>query len=482
MNAIWLIWSGQDTYCWMRRELKARYGAARFLRLGGVSCVPDVLDGFGDVQLCAAVWAGSALGGLDQAERIVGDLARSGRVDVIIVCMDEAHAGGAARCFHAGATEVIAAGGADASECTHRPARTEEETVPEVVRGAALDDAPACDDACGYDEGWEEVPPWDESLPNRDSGQAQPAAIVTHCAHITGAARDSVVVDGAGAVHRAPVVTVISGRGGSGKTTLVAAMATCAARAGLRAAVLDLDLMFGDLSTLLGVTSFRGIEGVGLHADERGLAERDVEGAAMRVGPGLTLWGPCDAPEHAELCSGSIERLVDVLRVAADVIFIDTSGHWGDAVAMAVASCDRCLVVGCSGSSAASSGRRAVELAARLGVPHTRMTCVFNRMGAHGSGEEAAVAFEMGTALRSRARIVDGGDEVSGLLAVGQVQGLIAGASAYAKSVRTFTSSLLKELGCPIAQWLLDEEQRRAAQEVAPRFRLPWRRRLSDAL
>lgn len=480
MSAIWLVWSGRDSYCWMRRELKARYGAHRFLRLGGASCVADVVDGLGDVQLCAAVWAGPACEGLEPTMRIVGELARSGRIDEIIACMDEVHAGAAARCFHAGATEVIAAGDADTPKHRYGPARIEEEDVLEEAYDAALGDVPACDDVHEYDEGWEEVPPWDEGMRDQDVESVPLPAIVAQCARAAvGGSSES---NDANASHRAPVVTVISGRGGSGKTTLVATMAACAARAGLRAAVLDLDLMFGDLSMVLGVTSFRGIEGVGAHADEHGLAERDVESAAMRVGPGLTLWGPCDAPERAELCSRSIEQLVDVLRTAADVIFIDTSGYWGDAVAMAVATCDRCLIVGCPGSSSAASGRRAVELAARLGVPHTRMTCVFNRMGARGAGEEAAVAFEMGTALRSRVRIVDGGDEVSGMLSFGQVQGLIAGSSAFAKSVRVFTNSLLKELGCPIAQWLLDEEQRRSAQETAPRFRLPWRRELRDAL
>ncbi|MFR2950381.1 MAG: P-loop NTPase [Collinsella intestinalis] len=56
---------------------------------------------------------------------------------------------------------------------------------------------------------------------------------------------------------RAPVIAVVSGQGGAGKTTLVAAMAACAARAGLRAAVMNVDLMFGDLPSVLGVDAFR---------------------------------------------------------------------------------------------------------------------------------------------------------------------------------------------------------------------------------
>ncbi len=149
--------------------------------------------------------------------------------------------------------------------------------------------------------------------------------------------------------HRAPLIAVVSGRGGVGKTTLVASMAACAARAGLRAAVLDLDLMFGDLPTVLGVEAFRGLETVTAHASGGALMEEDIEAAAMRIGPGLTLWGPLEAGECAELHGTTVEQLLAVLRGAADVIFADTSVFWGDAVAVAVGACDRCLVVGTGG-------------------------------------------------------------------------------------------------------------------------------------
>lgn len=272
---------------------------------------------------------------------------------------------------------------------------------------------------------------------------------------------------------RAPVVTVISGRGGCGKTTLVAAMAACAARGGLRAAVLDLDLMFGNLHTVLGVPTLKGFELVGAHATEEGLAEEDIEGSAMRIGPGLTLWGPCEEAERAELVAASAEQLVEELRGLADVIFIDTSVMWGDAVAMAVEVCDRCVVVGGAGEQAIASTKRVIGLAGRLGVPATRMTCVFNRLGARGSGEEQALQFEMGVSLRSRVRIPDGGDEVAGMASFGHVDSLMAGSSAFAKSVRSFTCEMLRELGCPINGWLLEADA--ARPEGQRRIRLPWR-------
>lgn len=279
--------------------------------------------------------------------------------------------------------------------------------------------------------------------------------------------------------HRAPLIAVVSGRGGVGKTTLVASMAACAARAGLRAAVLDLDLMFGDLPTVLGVEAFRGLETVAAHAHGGVLMEEDIEAAAMRIGPGLTLWGPLEAGECAELHGTTVEQLLAVLRGAADVIFADTSVFWGDAVAVAVGACDRCLVVGTGGESAGAAAKHVVQLAGRLGVPVTRMTSVFNRMGERGAGEEEAMRFEMATSLRSRFRIAAGGEEVTGMSSFGKLDALITEDSAFAKSVRTSTAEILGELGCSFDAHLLDSPT--AAEKDGPKLRLPWRRKAGAA-
>lgn len=550
MGDIWLIWSEDVAYRRIRREVKERYGARRIIRLHDVDGVVSLLAGLSSDRLFVAVGMNAEANGSSRAERMLRELSHANNVVELIACVSRLDAGVAARCFDAGATEVIAVGEAETSGDIRAGASTVErkcvlraqsagthyssptcanngeeahvhENDPRVgMRGetgvygepaAQRKEGPSnhresdecvyadyCDEFDGANDFWEEVPPWDEFVgegweprgcmhekacdTNRGGGDCsqgrQGWQTTEKSPDQTGCLSRDALEERSGA----PMVTAISGRGGVGKTTLVTAMASFAAHVGLRAAVLDLDLMFGNAWELMGAEGFRGIEGVGLHADERGLAEHDIEDAAMRIGPGLTLWGPCERPEQAEYCSGSIERLVDVLREVADVIFVDTSGQWGDAVAMAVAKCDRCLVLGGPGTSLASSGKRAVSLATRLGVPHTRMTCVVNRFGAHDCNEEHALSFEMATALHSRVRIADGGDEVQNMLAFGKVNSLMEGSSAFAKDVRLLTTSLLQELGCPNAQWLLEEEHKRAGGDDRLRLRLPWKRRASDAL
>lgn len=275
--------------------------------------------------------------------------------------------------------------------------------------------------------------------------------------------------------RRAPVVCVISGSGGCGKSTIVATMAHASSLLGLRAAVLDLDLMFGNLYDLLGVDAPRDMAAFIEPSAAGTLTEPDIVAASMRVAPGVTLWGPVAAPEQAELMARPVELLLDVLRRESDVVFIDTSVFWGDAVAAAVAASDRCLVVGDAAVSSATSASRVIELASRVGVPRTRMSAVFNRFGARGADEDVAMRFEIACALSSKIRIADGGQDLAALMAFGRADEAVGQTSAFATSVREATREMLVELGCAVGPWS-DMVADRATRTERPRIRLPWSR------
>lgn len=275
--------------------------------------------------------------------------------------------------------------------------------------------------------------------------------------------------------RRAPVVCVISGSGGCGKSTIVATMAHASSLLGLRAAVLDLDLMFGNLYDLLGVDAPRDMAAFIEPAAAGTLTEPDIVAASMRVAPGVTLWGPVAAPEQAELMARPVELLLDVLRRESDVVFIDTSVFWGDAVAAAVAASDRCLIVGDAAVSSATSASRVIELASRVGVPRTRMSAVFNRFGARGADEDVAMRFEIACALSSKIRIADGGQDLAALMAFGRADEAVGQTSAFATSVREATREMLVELGCAVGPWS-DMVADRATRTERPRIRLPWSR------
>lgn len=281
--------------------------------------------------------------------------------------------------------------------------------------------------------------------------------------------------DTAALSHRAPVICAVSGSGGCGKSTIVAAMAHAASLLGLRAAVLDLDLMFGNLYDLLGADTPHDMATL-IEASAAGaLAEPDIVAASMRVAPGVTLWGPVAAPEQAELMARPVELLLDVLRRESDVVFVDTSVFWGDAVAAAVSASDRCLVVGDAAVSSATSAARVIELASRVGVPRTRMSAVFSRFGARGADEDVAMRFEIACALSSKIRIADGGQDLAALMAFGRADEAVGQTSAFATSVREATREMLVELGCAVGPWS-DMVTDRAMRTERPRIRLPWSR------
>lgn len=275
--------------------------------------------------------------------------------------------------------------------------------------------------------------------------------------------------------RRVPVVCAVSGSGGCGKSTIVATMAHAASLLGLRAAVLDLDLMFGNLYDLLGVDAPHDMATLIEPSAAGALAEPDIVAASMRVAPGVTLWGPVAAPEKAELMARPVELLLDVLRRESDVVFVDTSVFWGDAVAAAVAASDRCLVVGDAAVSSATSASRVIELASRVGVPRTRMSAVFNRFGARGADEDVAMRFEIACALSSKIRIADGGQDLAALMAFGRADEAVGQTSAFATSVREATREMLVELGCAVGPWS-DMVADRATRTERPRIRLPWSR------
>ncbi|MDY4946109.1 MAG: P-loop NTPase [Collinsella sp.] len=283
------------------------------------------------------------------------------------------------------------------------------------------------------------------------------------------------LADTASTSHRAPVICAVSGTGGCGKSTIVATMAHAASLLGLRAAVLDLDLMFGNLYDLLGADAPHDMATLIEPSVTGALAEPDVVAASMRVAPGVTLWGPVAAPERAELMARPVELLLDILRRESDVVLIDTSVFWGDAVAAAVAACDRCLVVGDAAVSSATSAARVIELASRVGVPRTRMSAVFNRFGARGADEDVAMRFEIACALSSKIRIADGGQDLAALMAFGRADEAVGQISAFATSVREATREMLVELGCAVGPWS-DMVADRATRTERPRIRLPWSR------
>lgn len=463
MEDIWLIVDGGMAGEDVRRSILMGNRDARCVDVGGIEGLLSVSEVLQTGGFSVAI--GSEIPACDLEGSIRCAAGLYSVRDVAVICSSPTSEQ-AARWFYAGATKVIAVDGAKGAPAAEEYARIEEEALN--AHGEA---AQGCDDAsmgarseggvpggpndvetCSGTNELPETPPWEGGMV-KSRGDSLP---------------------------RAPLVAVVAGRGASGKTTVAGFLAACAARAGMRAAVIDGDLMLGNLPQLFGVDSPVGIEGLLDGASDDVLDERLIEETAMKIGPGLTLWGPCERPETVELISGPMERLIGTLRAVADVVIVDTPGMWGDATAMVIQECDRCLVVGSGGVGAIESARRVVELARMLGLPATKMTSVFNRFGARGCDEGDAIAFELACGLSSKVRLRDGGEEVASAMGFPAVDALVGGESGFASSMRRVAYRVLGELGCPVSVLARMVEGDRKEREKR-RFRLPWGQEESEA-
>lgn len=243
---------------------------------------------------------------------------------------------------------------------------------------------------------------------------------------------------------RAPIITFCSGRGGVGKTTLVSAAAAVAAGWGMSVGVVDLDLSCGNLFSSFGLA--RGCDLARLAAAGLESAD-DIASIGVRACEGVTLWGPCDLPEMAELAMPLAAQLVRCVAGIVDLVLVDTSTTFTDAVAQAAQLSDRLALVSDGGRGSSAALARMGGLSVRLGVERTRIVRIENRVNPRAKLDLSSNRAEVGLEAARIFRASEGGDEVSDYLASGEVTELVEIGSDFTDSVGTLLAQILSELG-----------------------------------
>lgn len=241
-----------------------------------------------------------------------------------------------------------------------------------------------------------------------------------------------------------PVLCLVSGRGGVGKTSVCALWGHLASGWGLRVAALDLDLAFGNLHAVCGADRPGDLS---LLAGEGGCAAGAIDSLGVAASERLTVWGPCASPERAELVQPLAERIACHLTQAHDLVLIDTTTNWGDAVAAAAQMADRLVVVSDGRPGGMPALARCGSLAVRLGVARTRIVRLVNGCDARGRDEARLMRAAQGFEFAREIRVLDGGGEATELLASGHAPELAASGDGFAESLATGLAQLLKELG-----------------------------------
>lgn len=242
---------------------------------------------------------------------------------------------------------------------------------------------------------------------------------------------------------RAPVIAFVSGRGGVGKTTLVASCAARAASWGMQVAVVDLDLSCGNLHAYFGArlkSDLAALSGGSMTTVRMGRA-------GEKVSDGVMLWGPCERPEDAELFAPHVEELIAYLSSRFELVLIDSSSTITEVVARAVRRADRVVLVGAQEAGSLDSLARAKGLAVRLGVERTRIVRVENAANLRAAPPKLPPASAVGLENAKLFRVADGRQDVRDLVGAGEVAALACEDGPFGNSLGSLLAHLLFDLG-----------------------------------
>ena len=153
------------------------------------------------------------------------------------------------------------------------------------------------------------------------------------------------------------VITVTSGKGGTGKTTVTGGVASCLARLGKTVLCIDMDIGLRNLDISLGLSDRALMDFADVALGNCPLARAAVSHPDL---PNLSLLtAPMRLPPH--VTAGSIRALLRTARDRYDSIFIDCPAGLGTGFQLATCGADRALVVATNDASSLRDAQRAVE-------------------------------------------------------------------------------------------------------------------------
>ncbi|MDR1713489.1 MAG: P-loop NTPase [Coriobacteriales bacterium] len=235
------------------------------------------------------------------------------------------------------------------------------------------------------------------------------------------------------------VVGVFSGRGGVGKSTLTVMLAALAYLQGLRVALLDLDLQFGDIGFLVGHEDQLQCQRLNLAVLPSQLP--GVEAAAPRF---LLVEAP-EHPEEAEAHASELTSTLSRLSASYDLVLLNTGSFWNGTHAVIARACDFLILLMDQRLSSIQGCKRAVELCERLEVPSSRLLYALNGCGRNAAISVADASLALGNVELLALR--DGGRLVDELLSIGCPLELAGSANPFSVSVAELLHQLLPACG-----------------------------------
>lgn len=243
---------------------------------------------------------------------------------------------------------------------------------------------------------------------------------------------------------RAPILTFTSGRGGVGKTTLVTSMALLASSWGLKVALVDLDLSYGNAFEKLGIRQPKDFSDLlaEIPSEKENLLDR-----ATCIHKDLYLFGPCVKPEMAELLFPCVSNFLQAVASLVDIVLVDTTTASTDCYAQAAQCADRLVIVSENPLTCINSLAKVSGLAVRLGVARTRIIRLENRANPKIKQDFSIGKAEVGLEAAKMFRVFEGGQGFQELVHQGQLLSLLQEETSFAQSVSFVLAHFLNELG-----------------------------------
>ncbi len=245
-------------------------------------------------------------------------------------------------------------------------------------------------------------------------------------------------------ISRAPIITMVSGRGGAGKTTIAASFALTAASWGMKVGLIDLDLTCGNLYSCFADGKMNDLAKFTVHEPGDAAA---LKISGTQVAKNISLWGPCLKPEMAETVAPFAGNLIQAVSGIVDVVIVDTSTSLTDVVAQAAQLSDRFVIVTGKPTFSLTAMSRISGLAVRLGVARTRIVRIENKANPHTKQDISTGRAEIGLEAARQYRVFDGGADILPLVASGQLPLLLQEQSPFAKSLASTLAQLFLGLG-----------------------------------
>jgi pilus assembly protein CpaE len=180
-----------------------------------------------------------------------------------------------------------------------------------------------------------------------------------------------------GVRRRGRIIALISGKDGTGKSTVAANLAASLARDFSRSvALLDLDLQTGDQALMFRLPTYPCIEDVLENLDD---LTPDTMAESMQRAHALSILTAPPTPERADVFRAShVHTIIKMLASKFDYLVVDVASHLDDVTLEAIDSAHQLVLLTTARLPSIKDTKRLLRVLGDLGKESSRITAVLN--------------------------------------------------------------------------------------------------------